>query len=467
MSADQLTILRALDTAPVAPRHDLHDALLDRLLVELQAPPTWRDRLQLPRVRVRMQRVAIAAAAMMAVAAVAVTVGVVRDLLSAPRQPIIQQPPELAPSVPVTPTPPTGALGVVLDARGRWLGAPRPLHATTVTERIEQDGSRSTTHTEVWLRDEAEWRTTSTTDASDGSYTVTTVWDGGRELVLGDWIDAGPSAELTSYQTTGRHPFGTPLRDWVASTYTWERRCAEGELLADTEVAGRPVHHVRCGTEELWLDIETGLLVRHERPADVDDHDDAQQSFGVTAVTFDPELSADTFETLPPPDRQLSEFTALPTALQAGDKAPPFDARTADGERVDLSTLRGQHVLVVFWSPGLFDLGNVEQVHRAGREGLTILVHDDAVTRTAEDADYVAARGYTVPLVFDAAPPAGGGPGPIAQAWRWSGEAPPGGLHLAQLWVLVGPDGNVVDTWAGNLLPEELESWLDTWIPGR
>ena len=39
------------------------------------------------------------------------------------------------------------------------------------------------------------------------------------------------------------------------------------------EVAGRPTHHVTCGDADLWLDGETGLIMRARSPH----HDDAGQ----------------------------------------------------------------------------------------------------------------------------------------------------------------------------------------------
>ena len=39
------------------------------------------------------------------------------------------------------------------------------------------------------------------------------------------------------------------------------------------EVAGRPTHHVTCGDADLWLDGETGLIMRARSPH----HDDSGQ----------------------------------------------------------------------------------------------------------------------------------------------------------------------------------------------
>jgi len=115
---------------------------------------------------------------------------------------------------------------------------------------------------DLWYRDRNGWRL----DVLEDSVPVYP--QGGRESF---WIWDG--AMLHAYNATtktffvasnvveGFSPLG--LLSWDAvSTAEWKRRCSDSAVLADSRIAGRIAQHVRCGEIELWIDAETGLMLK-------------------------------------------------------------------------------------------------------------------------------------------------------------------------------------------------------------
>lgn len=108
-----------------------------------------------------------------------------------------------------------------------------------------------------------------------------------------------------------------PLREfsWSAPYPNWEDICARGgsEVLADEEVAGRNAHHIRCGDWtgehwELWIDAETGLILKLAGELGRDDYrlgTTMRGGFEVTHIEYDARFDPESFRISPPPNAEL------------------------------------------------------------------------------------------------------------------------------------------------------------------
>lgn len=451
--------LRQLDEAPVLPRPELHEALFERLNDELARPRASGRRS--PSL-VAKRRLGVVFAVLLGAAAVIAVVLAVRTYLGVLPPPVIEEPvgTDEAPRPTETPAPDT-ALSVVLGARHQWLSAPRPVHVIATTIRYDGEVVQETTTREIWVRDERAWRTeshfTPATPPAD-PWAQTLVWDGER-LVSVD--SSSGSAIIEHHAGAGTYVFGTPLTDWLGTIRGWQQRCASGVILPEESVAGHAASHVRCGDEDLWIDAETGLLLRHERPAGVDEQDPSASTFEVTLLEYDPGFAADRFDTTPPAGAEVQTLEEY-HALVVGGPPPPFDTVTPSGEVVTLDTLRGRPTLIVFWDPGLFDFGVVEEVARENPDRIQIVAYDGRRDQMEQHAAYMREHGYTVPLVFDVEASA---PGQYPRVW---GDWREGGLepidrpsaNTAQFWVVLDADGTVRAVRGGNMIPEQIEAWL-------
>jgi thiol-disulfide isomerase/thioredoxin len=130
------------------------------------------------------------------------------------------------------------------------------------------------------------------------------VWDGERS---GEF--RADSNEFTSFS------FGRdyePLRElsWSAPYPNWEEICRLGgsEVLADAQIAGRAARHVRCGDFrggfwELWIDRETGLMLKvvgQVGAGDLTLGTSPQGGFEVTTIEYEPSFSPGTFTVAAP-----------------------------------------------------------------------------------------------------------------------------------------------------------------------
>lgn len=155
------------------------------------------------------------------------------------------------------------------------------------------------------------------------------VWDGER---LGVYR-AGEN-EFTSFSPGPDHE---PLRElsWNAPYPNWEETCRLGgsEVLPDETIAGRPARHVRCGDFkggfwELWIDRETGLVLKIVGQLGLDDFKlgtSPKGGFEVTTIEYEPAFSPGTFTVAAPAGAR--DISAEREAVFA--RVPPLRATVA------------------------------------------------------------------------------------------------------------------------------------------
>ncbi len=154
-----------------------------------------------------------------------------------------------------------------------------------------------------------------TGELSDGPLLgyVLSVWDGGtsagyvvrEDRDFFERIDFDSRAEALSA--------GVGLGDLTWQTGAWEARCTGGDadplrgdhtVLGTAEILGRSVTRIECRSLRemwtLWVDPETGLMLRIEGRADVA-FDSTEGRFEVTALDVDPDFQPGLFDVAPPP----------------------------------------------------------------------------------------------------------------------------------------------------------------------
>jgi peroxiredoxin len=251
---DQLSgLARALDR-PVAPRREFADALLARLLEELE-PPAVAPSASRPRgARPRSLRFALAFA--LALLGVVVAAVVLNRPQGASALDVIRQARQAFAS-----TPPFQALiKVDFNPDGANVNYLAPKGATE-TVLVSYGGPRRF-RTEV-VSQRPRFRPPFA--PPPGSYTVS---DGRR---WGSFDPRRPtvfeSGAAVSPAVGGYAPLA--LLSWRGASPNWDRVCVgqDSKVLADARIAGRDTRHIRCGSIggqvwELWIDRQTGLLLK-------------------------------------------------------------------------------------------------------------------------------------------------------------------------------------------------------------
>jgi thiol-disulfide isomerase/thioredoxin len=315
-----------------------------------------------------------------------------------------------------------------------------------------------------------------------GSFTV---WDGER---IGQYRAA--ENIFTSFPPWAGFE---PLREfsWNAPYPNWEDICAraDSEVLPDAEIAGRAARHVRCGdwrggSWELWIDRETGLMLKIVGTLGGDDFrlgTTPKGGFEVTSIEYDPVFPSGTFavvapagakdttveapsaeaqqppaETPPPGESTIDPYSQ--TSLKAGEVAPTWTAPLVGGGNFSPEELRGRPALVLVmsdWCP-LGDhacdaMPHLQQVYGRWKDRVGFAWVDLQGTMT--EAERIARDiGITFPVVVDV-PDQGANEFGSEVTRAWDVKAFP-------LWVLLDADGRVVEVLSGPSSVEELDDVL-------
>lgn len=239
---------------------------------------------------------------------------------------------------------PTSALAVIERARAEFGEVP-PFRAEIITRldaeviAAERPGYRgpdavvrrvvSYVGADQWRRDIVE-NPVGVLDPAAGSYVV---WDGetlGVYHADEQWFQTEPSS-------LGWDPLG--WLSWDRADRYWHDACADGDVLAD-DVAGRSASHLDCGEFEVWIDAETGLILKHVT---------RESSEEILQVAYDVDFDPATFEVTPPPGASL-DAPEPQTRLVVGAPAPGWTLMLVGGGELSLEQLAGTTSMVLIWS---------------------------------------------------------------------------------------------------------------------
>lgn len=146
-----------------------------------------------------------------------------------------------------------------------------------------------------------------------------------------------------------------------------------------------------------------------------------------------------------------SERQAMSKTIQKGEKLRPFQARTWDGQEVDIEKLKGKYVLIDFWAswcgPCRAEIPYVKKlVEQYGSHEKFAIVGVSLDRSEAPMKDYISKNGMNWPNIYD------GPGGQIASQY---------GVVSIPFTVLIGPDGNVIRTMLrGPAMLKEIENQL-------
>lgn len=139
------------------------------------------------------------------------------------------------------------------------------------------------------------------------------------------------------------------------------------------------------------------------------------------------------------------------TGLPAGTTAPHIQASTLDGQEIDLTQMRGQPVMLTFWSPDCFAC-------REELPAMQALATDPAVDmqlvtvvsrmERAEVQRFAAEQGLTFPIIVDPA-------GAIAKEYAVSG---------IPFTYFIDQNGQIDQAVMGSGKEGELQNTLFTWL---
>jgi hypothetical protein len=146
---------------------------------------------------------------------------------------------------------------------------------------------------------------------------------------------------------------------------TWEDICTFGEheFLEASPVAGRETVRIRCASArnsyELWMDAETGLMLRiigQDIPSNLPTSAAGitATEYEVLAVTYEPQLAPDTFSLSAPQGASVGDSRSVdqsmgPEILPKGATVPELTGQFLDGGDFTLADLEGSRVALLFW----------------------------------------------------------------------------------------------------------------------
>jgi len=182
------------------------------------------------------------------------------------------------------------------------LGIKVPVHLVD-----KGSGSGLTWKDEIWFDGRAKWRLNflarTVPAQTAGDFTV---WDG-HQLAH---YDAGSNQYSLERAGPNPSPFGDLV--WSGPSLSWKDRCdVTGKQLPNAQLLGHLVHHFRCGTGEVWVDAQTGLVLKLI---------DTGRQLEVTDLQYDPVFPPSIFAVAAPPDAQdvTNGTQTTPRALHAG-----------------------------------------------------------------------------------------------------------------------------------------------------
>jgi hypothetical protein len=316
---DHLSGLAQVLDRRVAPRSEFADALLERLLAELEPPAVapaprrpWAGRLRSPR---------LALALFLSLLAVVVAGVVVTRPQRASALDVIRQARAAFAHMP----PFQATYQVALNPGGgeeafKAQGVPKGATATVVVSYGGPDRFRTQIVAEHLVP------LTHTATPRPGSYQVFN----GRTYASYDSLfkrfDSYPSSGIPALENLS----------WHGASPNWERVCRgpHSKVLADAQIAGRDARHIRCtdftgNTWELWIDRQTGLLLKIVGHVGADDFflgggigTSAKGGFQIEKLRYNPSFPAATFSVKARP----GAFDSQALARAALAKVPPFRA---------------------------------------------------------------------------------------------------------------------------------------------
>jgi len=125
-----------------------------------------------------------------------------------------------------------------------------------------------------------------------------TVFNGKQKQVYHYWADTN------SYQAPRTHPDFSMVRCmlWSDPKYppglSWKDRSIEPSVTPGPLIAGRATFHVHCESHDLWLDCETGLVLKSVDPTTIKE---------VTSIEYAPKFPQGIFKFVPPPGAYETE----------------------------------------------------------------------------------------------------------------------------------------------------------------
>jgi thiol-disulfide isomerase/thioredoxin len=142
---------------------------------------------------------------------------------------------------------------------------------------------------------------------------------------------------------------------------SWNDLCTDHghELLEPEALAGRDTLRLRCANgsdaTELWVDAETGLLLRvagsEQLSLAMPGNYVPKFGYEVLSVEYDPAFADGLFDLTAPPGATVEDARGRDefVRLEIGRAAPLLTGTSLDGVVFDLEELRGERVAILFW----------------------------------------------------------------------------------------------------------------------
>lgn len=374
---------------------------------------------------------------------------------------------------------PNPALAVLKDAEARFAESP-PFRAVI---------SAPPAKFRLSYRDQAGWRFEPVLPADHPFAGAYSLWDGNKLYTY-----TPPSNMYEVKELGGKELNLLGFFIWKADggIQRWEAQCgaAPGKVLPNEVVAGRDARHVICGDFELWVDAETGLMLKitsHEPlPGGVQPEPRPGNTLEIVEIEYHPTFPEGFFKFSPPPGaKSFAEYQAFLknpfnwTKLVKGEAAPTWAIPSLTGGSVRLEDLRSKPALILLSDcnevtagadlAGCDNLAAFQKAfERRGDRVNFLWVAMAAPGWREEEArqrqlEVVSKLGFTFPAAMDI---------PFAEKDRVGGiSSPRGVVHKAWAsdtcgcdagiyYVLLDSEGRVVDVRIQNQTFDQLDEFL-------